>query len=515
MTNPSHPPNERQPVVSLSEVSKEYTVWSDPAERILAPFRRLWSRKPPSSVQRFTAVKNLSLDIMPGECLGIVGRNGAGKSTLLQMIAGTLRPSTGEVRVTGRVAALLELGSGFNPDFTGRENIHLYASIMGLTKDEIDAKYDAIAEYAGVGDFINSPVRTYSTGMAVRLAFAVCVHVDADVLIIDEALAVGDARFQFKCHATLEQMQAEGRTIIFVSHDTNAVKRMCRTAILLERGEVLLKGSPNEVVNLYTKLITSPHGVEGIRSDIKEAARSAAAREGGRAKGEAAEGGGGRMPDDGRQVAEGPASPGDGFQRAQGGGLMVENTGRITAVASQQHSGGNLGVDQAGDAGRLLAEERAHLQVSDKEYAYGGDAGKITRVQMADDQGRHRLTFVAGSLIRVQFSCEAVEAVQDPIYAVTLKDLRGQEIFGTNTFFQDIAPPSLESGARVDVSFDIQLNAQPGVYFLSVGWVRIVEGEVQVIHRRYDVLRFDVMPRDRSFGLAYCPTRIHVSPPVG
>lgn len=466
------------PVVSLRGVSKHYTVWTDPADRLLAPVRRaLLGKTGNDGAQSFTAVRDVTLEIAAGECLGIVGRNGAGKSTLLQMIAGTLRPSSGDIRVTGRVAALLELGSGFNPDFTGRENIHLYASIMGLSKAEIDAKYDAIVAYAGIGDFIHSPVRTYSTGMAVRLAFAVCVHVDAEILIIDEALAVGDARFQFKCHATLEQMQAEGRTIIFVSHDTNAVKRMCRSAVLLERGEVLFKGAPNEVVNLYTKLITSPHGVEAIRPEIAEAkARSI------------------NTPS--------PALP-----------SAVD--GNVTEVAATERKAApsaftSVAPDPS-EGGVLIAEERAHQQVSDKEYAYGGEAGKIISVAMADDQGRPRLTFVTGSTARVRFACEATHDIDDPIYAVTLKDVRGQEIFGTNSFFQSLTPGPVPAGRRASVEFAIELNVQPGVYFASLGWVRLVDGEVQVIHRRYDVLRFDVMPLDRSFGIAHCPTVIRIS----
>lgn len=465
--------------VSLRGVSKHYTVWSDPAERLLAPLRQaLRGRDVPTKAHTFTAVRDVSLDIEPGECLGIVGRNGAGKSTLLQMIAGTLRPSTGDIAVRGRVAALLELGSGFNPDFTGRENIHLYASILGLSKAEIEAKYDAIVDYAGIGDFIHSPIRTYSTGMAVRLAFAVCVHVDADILIIDEALAVGDAHFQFKCHATLEQMQQEGRTIIFVSHDTNAVKRMCRTAVLLERGEVLFKGAPNDVVNLYTKLITSPHGAEAIRADIEEAKRKSEAP--------AAE--------------EAVTTPTSATPVPAPAAVRPESAPHVfTSVAPHPSEGGVL-----------IAEERAHQQVSDKEYAYGGEAGKIVSVAMTDEQGRPRLTFVTGATATIHFTCEAFAEIPEPIYAVTLKDVRGLEIFGTNSFFQSLTPPSLKTGETARVEFAVRLNIQPGVYFASLGWVRLVDGEVQVIHRRYDVLRFDVMPLDRSFGIAHCPVTIRV-----
>ncbi len=458
----SSPSAQFEPVVALSGVSKTYTIWDDPSKRLFALARSLFGGKALDGSRQFTAVQDVSLQIKRGECLGIIGRNGAGKSTLLQIIAGTLQPSTGDVTVHGRVAALLELGSGFNPDFTGRENIRLNAAILGLTKEETDAKFDAIVAYSGIEEFIEQPVRTYSSGMTLRLAFAVCVHVDADVLIIDEALAVGDARFAFKCHATLDQMITDGRTIIFVSHDTNSVKRICDRALLLERGEVVYEGVPNDVVNLYTKLITSPHGIEAIRPDI------AALKSG--------------------TVAE--------------------------SEPEEDHRGSNAvsAVETVADVKveRLVAEERSHQQISDKEYAYGGEYGEIEKVSVHDEQGNLRLSFVAGSRARVRLLCRADKDVTDPIYAVTIKDARGQEIFGTNTYFQNLPQASVAAGKQAEALFDIQLNILPGIYFISTGWVKIVDGEVQVIHRRYDVVRFDVLPRDRSFGIAFCPTRISV-----
>lgn len=494
------------PAIALQGVTKTYAIWDNPSDRLLTPLRRLLGRsKGKDEVRIFTAVHQVSLEIAPGECLGIIGRNGAGKSTLLQMIAGTVQPTAGTVKVRGRVAALLELGSGFNPDFTGRENIHLNASILGLSQAEIAAKYDSIVAYSGIEEFIDQPVRTYSSGMTLRLAFAVCVHVDADIVIIDEALAVGDARFQFKCHATLEQMLKEGRTIIFVSHDTNAIKRMCRTALLLERGEVLLKGSPNDVTNIYTKLITSPHGVEAIRDELQELVRS---KEQGAGSREDGEGPAKRTEDGGqRTVDEGPSTGDSNSQPSTLNPQLSSSTAQTSVSGLLDNSLSGAGNHGAG----LLAEERLHQQISDKEYAYGGEAGKITTVALTDDQSQPRLSFLTGSQIRVRITCEAREEIAEPIYALTLKDIRGQEIYGTNTYFQNQSPPTLPAGSKTEVSFSLQLNVLPGVYFISLGWVRLVNAEVMVIHRRYDVLRFDVLPRDRSFGLAYCPTQITVA----
>jgi ABC-type polysaccharide/polyol phosphate transport system, ATPase component len=462
----SAPPiTQLDPVVSLQGVTKTYTIWDEPSARLFSLLRSTITGAPAKGARQFTAVNNISLEIRRGECLGIIGRNGAGKSTLLQMIAGTLQPTAGDISVTGRVAALLELGSGFDPNFTGRENIHLNASILGLTKSEIDAKFEAIVDYSGIREFIDQPVRTYSSGMAVRLAFAVCAHVDADILIIDEALAVGDARFQFKCHATLDQMIADGRTIIFVSHDTNSVKRICDRAVLLERGEMVFEGKPNDVVNLYTKLITSPHGLEAIRPDIEALRLGAAA-----------------LP-----PTDAPPPP-----------------------PPTPHAPSPILLAKDLNAEHLVAEERSHQQISDKEYSYGGELGRIEDVALLDENGTRMLSFVTGTRARIRLTCRAAHDVIDPIYAVTLKDVRGQEIFGTNTYFQNLPQPVVLAGAGAEALFDLQLNILPGVYFISCGWVRIVDGEVQVIHRRYDAIRFDVLPRDRSFGIAYCPTRISV-----
>lgn len=455
--------------INLGSVTKSFELWGDPSARLLGMMRALVPGVKSPEPERFTAVRAVSLAIPRGDCVGIIGRNGAGKSTLLQMIAGTLQPTSGKISVNGRVAALLELGSGFNPDFTGRENIHLNAAILGLRPQEIEAKFDAIVAYSGLEEFIDRPVRTYSSGMTVRLAFAVCVHVDADILIIDEALAVGDARFQFKCHATLDQMIHEGRTVLFVSHDTNAIKRMCRTAVLMERGEMILQGTPNDVTNLYTKLITSPHGLEAIRGDLEALRLQTAA------------------------PRPAPAPP----------------SATETAAVNLDQS-----VVATGPSSNLIREERAHQQISDKEYAYGGELGRIQSVTVTDADQQPRLAFLTGSLLCVHLICQATRPVEDPIYALTIKDVRGQEIFGTNTYFQNQTCPTAPGGSRTTVRFEVRLNVLPGVYFISLGWVRLHNGEVEVIHRRYDVVRFDVLPCDRSFGLSWCPTTITVGTPA-
>ncbi len=216
------------------------------------------------------ALRGLDLALARGETLGVIGPNGSGKSTLLQILAGTLTPTTGRAAIRGRLSALLELGSGFDPEFTGRENVQLYAGILGLSPREIEKRFDAIAAFAGLGDFIDRPLKTYSTGMAVRLAFAAATSVDPDVLLIDEALAVGDARFQQRCIARIRQLQERGTSILLVSHDLEAIKRLCRRVLVLDHGRLIRTGTPDAVVNWYLGWMTEQEsGVRCQESEVR------------------------------------------------------------------------------------------------------------------------------------------------------------------------------------------------------------------------------------------------------
>lgn len=232
--------------IEASCLSKHYPVVGSPARLML----RLLIGRRSSSDKSFDALENVSFSVRSGETMGIIGRNGAGKSTLLQIICGTLTASSGTVKVRGRVAALLELGAGFNPDFTGRENVYMNAAIHGFERTEVDRRMDSILDFAGIGEFIDQPVKTYSSGMFVRLAFAVIAHLDADILVIDEALAVGDVYFAQKCMRFLREF-AKTRTLLFVSHDTNSVVNLCQRAVWLEKGKVRMQGSARDVCDAY------------------------------------------------------------------------------------------------------------------------------------------------------------------------------------------------------------------------------------------------------------------------
>jgi lipopolysaccharide transport system ATP-binding protein len=245
--------------IRVTNLSKRYEIYANPRDRLkqfVAPrLQRLAGQLPRQYFREFWALKDVSFEIKKGETVGIIGRNGSGKSTLLQIICGTLSPTSGSIQTNGRIAALLELGAGFNPEFTGRENVYMNAAVLGLSKEEVDKRFDDIAAFADIGQFIDQPVKTYSSGMVVRLAFAVQSQVEPDILVVDEALSVGDAKFQAKCFERLRQLKENGTSILLVTHSSEQIVTHCSTAILLNNGTQLETGKPRQVVNRYMDLL--------------------------------------------------------------------------------------------------------------------------------------------------------------------------------------------------------------------------------------------------------------------
>jgi len=235
--------------IRVQNITKAYQIYDKPQERLK---QSLW-RVRKQFYREFKALDDVSFEVKKGETVGIIGRNGSGKSTLLQIICGTLAPTSGTVEVNGRVAALLELGAGFNPEFSGKENVYMNATILGLSKEEIDAKYEDIVTFADIGDFIDQPVKTYSSGMYVRLAFAVNIMVSPEIMIVDEALSVGDMSFQAKCMTALTRIQEAGSTVLFVSHDIGSIKSLCSRAVYLDHGNVVMFGNAADVAEYYVR----------------------------------------------------------------------------------------------------------------------------------------------------------------------------------------------------------------------------------------------------------------------
>jgi lipopolysaccharide transport system ATP-binding protein len=462
-------------IIIAENISKAYRIWKSPADRLKSPFiagaasmlpkdsppQRALHRHAARGWRDFYALRDLSLTVRRGEAIGIIGRNGSGKSTLLQIIAGTLQPTVGWIETRGRVAALLELGAGFNPEFTGRENVYLNAAILGFTRKEVDARFDAITAYAEIGDFIDQPVKTYSSGMVVRLAFAVAVNVDPDILIIDEALSVGDARFQLKCARTIDRFIAKGVTLLFVSHDASLVKRLCSHAVLLEHGCVVYAGKPNDVVNLYSKLTIEGNSVDSLKADI-------AALQSAQAIGSA-------------QAGASPLSP------------------KAATPVTDAQANGDAPVKQAE---ALLAEERSHVQLSGQEFAYGGELGRIRSITVLDVARKARTWFTTGERVVVRMVAEVDDDCPEPIFALTVKNTAGTEIYGTNTLFSKQPAPAMKAGEQHEVDFTFDLDLMPGHYFLSFGFIHFVGEKLVVLQRRYDAINIEIHGLDQTFGIA-------------
>lgn len=237
--------------ISVDNVTKLYKLYDKPSDR----FKEALGFSKRKKYKEHYALHNLDFQVKKGECVGIIGTNGAGKSTILKIITGVLNPTEGEVKINGRISALLELGAGFNMEYTGIENVYLNGTMIGFSKEEIDAKLDDILSFADIGDFVHQPVKTYSSGMFVRLAFAVAINIDPEILIVDEALSVGDVFFQAKCFKKFEEFKALGKTILFVSHDLSSISKYCDRAILLNKGRMLTEGTPAEVIDVYKKVL--------------------------------------------------------------------------------------------------------------------------------------------------------------------------------------------------------------------------------------------------------------------
>ncbi len=257
--------------IRVENLSKCYHVYDNPRDRLKQMF--FWGRR--QYYREFWALNDVSFEVRRGETVGIVGRNGSGKSTLLQLICGTLNPTGGQIMTNGRIAALLELGTGFNPDFTGRENVYMNAAVLGLSNEEINDRFDAIASFADIGAFLDQPVKRYSSGMIVRLAFAVQAQVEPDILIVDEALAVGDVKFQVKCFERLKQLKDNGTSILLVTHVSEQIVTHCTSALLIDHGKVITSGEPKTVVNTYVDLLFGKARTDDVATSSTRAIASA------------------------------------------------------------------------------------------------------------------------------------------------------------------------------------------------------------------------------------------------
>lgn len=434
-----------KPAIKVMALTKTYQIYERPSDRlrqfVMPRTRRLLGMPARNYFGEFWALNGVGFEVARGETVGIVGRNGSGKSTLLQIIAGTLSPSAGSVEISGRVAALLELGSGFNPDFTGIENVYLNAMVLGLSRAEIDNSLEAILAFSEIGEFAYRPVKTYSSGMMMRLAFAVAISVEPQILIVDEALSVGDERFQRKCFSRIEAIKRKGATILFVSHSGSAIVELCDRAILLDAGEVIAQGSPKQVIAAYQKLLYAP-GIsrEAIRRDLQGSIFS---------------------------VSE--------AKQAQSSGLLESECIDTLRESLQDYFDPTL--------------------VPSTTIEYLARGASIETPALYSILGERVNSVNKGRRYCYVYSVFFTKSAVNVSFGMLIKTVLGIEIGGSTS-----APPGVQgipfipAGTRLAITFEFDCQLNAGIYFLNAGVMAEAEEGVVYLHRILDACMFRVQP---------------------
>ncbi len=395
--------SENKVAIRVENVDKIYKLYDRPADRLIEAFL-------PSKKKRHKekyALNNVDMTVYQGETVGIIGTNGSGKSTILKMITGVLSPTKGEISVNGRISALLELGAGFNMEYNGIENIYLNGTMMGFSKQEIDEKMDAILSFADIGDYVYQPCKTYSSGMFVRLAFAVAINIDPEILIVDEALSVGDVFFQSKCYHKFEEFKKMGKTILFVSHDLSSISKYCDRVVLLNQGQKLGEGTPKEMIDAYKRVLVGQYSEDS---------------------------------------------------------------------------------NQKSDA------------VNPNLLEYGDQSAFIDDYRITDENDVKTTAIVKGSRFTIGMDVRFERDVAAPIFAFSIKNIRGTEITGTNTMYEKAFLEPVKKGDVKKVTFNQEMNLQGGEYLLSLGVTGFEGSDFKVYHRLYDVVNITVISDKDTVG---------------
>lgn len=433
--------------ISVCNVSKCFKQYDRPIDRLKELIFPGQSR-----AKEFWALGNINLDVDRGHTLGIVGRNGSGKSTLLQIIVGTLTPSAGQVAVRGRISALLELGSGFNPEFTGRQNVFFNGQLLGLTQKELEYKFDSIAAFADIGDFIDRPVKTYSSGMFMRLAFAVATSVEPDILVVDEALSVGDEAFQRKCFARIESIRERNGIILFVSHSNSHIIQLCDEAVLLDRGELLVRDNPKFVLDQYHKLIYAPdEKAPALREEIRQ--------------------------------------------------LHAENVSGDFNSSNSDHSSSKPtklnGRSQKPNESEFREFYDPEL-VPSETVSYISRGAKIIDPQITTIDGAVVNNLVGRREYLYTYTVEFAKSSQRIQFGMLIKTISGLELGGASYSVSHHEVHHVESGDTLTLTFRFKCLLNPGVYFLNAGVSGMVDGKFTFLARYIDVAMFRVLENDRA-----------------
>jgi lipopolysaccharide transport system ATP-binding protein len=442
--------------IEIKNLSKCYQIYDNPRDRL----KQMLMRGRKQYYRDFWALKDVSFAVKRGETVGIIGRNGSGKSTLLQLICETLSPTSGSIRTRGRIAALLELGSGFNPEFTGRENVYMNAELLGLCRGEIDERFDAIVAFADIGDFLDQPVKTYSSGMYLRLAFAVIAHVDADILVIDEALAVGDAFFVQKCMRFLRAFKKE-HSLLFVSHDTPSVISLCDHALWLDRGETKSFGKSKTVCEEYLNSLFE-------------------------------------TSEDDEPVLE--SSPAGGYPQEFEAPARMNRTSEDRVVWKDQRS-------DFINASTLRNDIEVFYFDADDGHDYGGEEARIDRVVLLDSTGGRLAWVVGGEKVCLQIEITCHVTLQHPIVGFFVKDRLGQTLFGDNTFLSFAKRPcAVVAGRKLVAEFEFHMPwLAAGEYVIQAAIAEGTQESHRQLHWRHDALMLTSHHTAVSTGLIGIP----------
>lgn len=429
---------EQSYAIRVKNLDKMYKLYDRPMDRLKESLGLTRKKK----YKEHYALRDINIDIKRGETVGIIGTNGSGKSTILKIITGVLNPTAGEVEVDGRISALLELGAGFNMEYSGLENVYLNGTMCGFSREEIDSRLQAILDFADIGDYIYQPVKTYSSGMFVRLAFAVSINIDPEILIVDEALSVGDVFFQAKCYHKFEEFKKLGKTILFVSHDLSSVSKYCDRVILLNKGEKLAEGSPKEMIDIYKQVLVGQYEISDEKDEVS-------------------------LLNDEELHAHAAAKASTEGQTGAGGGETSQN----------------------GAAGQ-----------SDQTLEYGTRQAMITDCYLTDDKGVKTTAVIKGSEFSVHMFVEFYEELPAPIFACSIKNPLGVEITGTNTMVEKAFLEPVSAGTKKEIVFQQKMSLQGGEYLISLGLTGYEGDQFKVYHRLYDVESITVISDKNTVG---------------
>ena len=429
--------------IQVKNVSKMYKLYDRNRDRIMDAFGL---SKAPRYHEHY-ALHDLNFSVKKGETVGIIGTNGAGKSTILKIITGVLNPTDGEVDINGRISALLELGAGFNMEYTGIENIYLNGTMIGFSREEIDKKLDDILKFADIGDFVYQPVKTYSSGMFVRLAFAVAINIEPEILIVDEALSVGDVFFQAKCYKKFEDFKKLGKTILFVSHDLGSVAKYCDRVVLLNKGAKIAEGNPKQMIGMYKKLL-----VNQLELD--------------------------------------------------------ERTQEMVMEDEQEHNRINSPVfDNTSDKVELWKNQ---YKINPALDEYGNGKAHIIDFAVRDEEGTITSSIEKGTRFSILSEVKFEDTVQNPIFTYTFKNIQGTAITGTNTMYEKQEIDVANAGDVYLCEFNQEMNLQGGEYLLSISCTGYRDGDFTVYHRLYDVINISVVSDKNTVGFYDMNSKVEI-----